>query len=187
MPFITEELWHNIEERKEGESLMMQQQPKANVYSEEFIKMFEEAKSAIVTIRSIRQSKNISPKEPLALFIKGDNELSMSSIYKKIANISEVSDYSAKSEEMSGSSFMVGTTEFFVPLGNLVNKEEEIAKIEAELKHLEGFLTSVMKKLSNEKFVCSAPKAVVDMENKKKSDAETKIAKLNQLKEDLLK
>ena len=187
MPFITEELWHNIEERKEGESLMMQQQPKANVYSEEFIKMFEEAKSAIVTIRSIRQSKNISPKEPLALFIKGDNDLSMSSIYKKIANISEVSDYSAKSEEMSGSSFMVGTTEFFVPLGNLVNKEEEIAKIEAELKHLEGFLTSVMKKLSNEKFVSSAPKAVVDMENKKKSDAETKIAKLNQLKEDLLK
>lgn len=88
---------------------------------------------------------------------------------------------------MSGSSFMVGTTEFFVPLGNLVNKEEEIAKIEAELKHLEGFLTSVMKKLSNEKFVSSAPKAVVDMENKKKSDAETKIAKLNQLKEDLLK
>lgn len=187
MPFITEELWHNIEERKEGESLMMQQQPKANVYSEEFIKMFEEAKSAIVTIRSIRQSKNISPKEPLALFIKGDNDLSMSSIYKKIANISEVSDYSAKSEEMSGSSFMVGTTEFFVPLGNLVNKEEEIAKIDAELKHLEGFLTSVMKKLSNEKFVSSAPKAVVDMENKKKSDAETKIAKLNQLKEDLLK
>ncbi|MPM17388.1 Valine--tRNA ligase [bioreactor metagenome] len=187
MPFITEELWHNIEERKEGESLMMQQQPKANVYSEEFIKMFEEAKSAIVTIRSIRQSKNISPKEPLALFIKGDNDLSMSSIYKKIANISEVSDYSAKSEEMSGSSFMVGTTEFFVPLGNLVNKEEEIAKIEAELKHLEGFLTSVMKKLSNEKFVSSAPKAVVDMENKKKSDAETKIVKLNQLKEDLLK
>lgn len=187
MPFITEELWHNIEERKEGESLMMQQQPNAAVYSEEFIKSFEEAKSAIVTIRSIRQSKNISPKEPLALYIKGDNDLAMASIYKKIANISEVSDYSAKSEEMSGSSFMVGTTEFFVPLGNLVNKEEEIAKIEAELKHLEGFLTSVMKKLSNEKFVSSAPKAVVDMENKKKSDAETKIAKLNQLKEDLLK
>lgn len=187
MPFITEELWQKLCERKEGESIMVLQQPKSEKYSAELINSVEQAKISIVNIRSIRQAKGISPKEPLELYVKGDFSQALYGIIEKMANISAIKPFSQKGEPQSGASFMVDTIEFFLPLGNLVNIGEELNKIEAEIKHLEGFLASVNKKLSNEKFVNSAPKSVVELELKKQSDAQTKIAKLTQLKEELNK
>ena len=187
MPFITEELWQKLCERKEGESIMVLQQPKSEKYSAELINSIEQAKISIVNIRSIRQAKGISPKEPLELYVKGDFSQALYGIIEKMANISAIKPFSQKGESQSGASFMVDTIEFFLPLGNLVNIGEELNKIEAEIKHLEGFLASVNKKLSNEKFVNSAPKSVVELELKKQSDAQTKIAKLTQLKEELNK
>lgn len=187
MPFITEELWQKLCERKEGESIMVLQQPKSEKYSAELINSVEQAKISIVNIRSIRQAKGISPKEPLELYVKGDFSQALYGIIEKMANISAIKPFSQKGESQSGASFMVDTIEFFLPLGNLVNIGEELNKIEAEIKHLEGFLASVNKKLSNEKFVNSAPKSVVELELKKQSDAQTKIAKLTQLKEELNK
>jgi len=187
MPFITEELWQKLCERKEGESIMVLQQPKSEKYSAELINSIEQAKISIVNIRSIRQAKGISPKEPLELYVKGDFSQALYGIIEKMANISAIKPFSQKGESQSGASFMVDTIEFFLPLGNLVNIGEELNKIEAEIKHLEGFLASVNKKLSNKKFVNSAPKSVVELELKKQSDAQTKIAKLTQLKEELNK
>jgi len=187
MPFITEELWQKLCERKEGESIMVLQQPKSEKYSAELINSVEQAKISIVNIRSIRQAKGISPKEPLELYVKGDFSQALYGIIEKMANISAIKPFSQKGKSQSGASFMVDTIEFFLPLGNLVNIGEELNKIEAEIKHLEGFLASVNKKLSNEKFVNSAPKSVVELELKKQSDAQTKIAKLTQLKEELNK
>lgn len=182
MPFITEELWQNLAERKDGESIMVLAQPKSGKYSAELINRVEQAKSAIVNIRSIRQAKGISPKKPLELYVKGYFSETLYCIIQKMANISAIKPYSQKNESLSGASFMVDTIEFFLPLGNnLVNIEEEITRIKSEIKHLEGFLVSVNKKLLNEKFVNSAPKAVVELEYKKQSDAQTKIAKLSQL------
>lgn len=187
MPFITEELWQNICGRNDGESIMVSEQPKANKYSTELLNRFEQAKSLIVNIRSIRQSKGISPKEPLELFVKGDFLITLYGIVQKMANISDIKPFTQKSESLSGASFMVDTIEFFIPLASVVNAEEEINKIDVEIKHLEGFLSNVNIKLSNEKFIGSAPKAVVELEMKKQSDAQIKIKKLNQLKAELKK
>ncbi|MFA5850204.1 MAG: valine--tRNA ligase [Bacteroidales bacterium] len=187
MPFITEELWQNLSYRKDGESIMILEQPKTEKYSTDLIAKVEQAKATIVNIRSIRQSKGISPKESLDLYIKGNFSETLYCIIRKMANINAIKQYSEKEENLNGASFMVGTVEFFLPLGNLVNIDEEITRIEAEIKHLEGFLVSVNKKLSNEKFVANASKDVVEMEYKKQSDAQTKISKLNQLKQELKK
>ncbi len=187
MPFITEELWHSIKERGEGETLMLQLQPKADLYSKDKLSNFDALKEAVVNIRSIRQSKGISPKEPLALHIKGEIDSNLFPVFKKIANISSLSVGDEIAGGTNGASFMVGTIEFSLELGDKVNVEEEIKKIEEELDYLNKFLISVNKKLSNEKFVSSAPKAVVDMEYKKQSDAQTKIEKLTQLKNELTK
>lgn len=186
MPFITEELWQNLDERKEGESIMILSQPKADKYSDTLLLSFNQVKEAIVNIRSIRQSKGISPKTSLELYIKGNVPKEMYSIFTKMANISAVID-SLEQRPENGSSFMVDTIEFILPVGDLIDKNEELKKIEAELKYFEGFLDSVNKKLSNEKFIQSAPEAVVNIELKKKSDAQTKIENLNIQKKELLK
>ncbi|PKP38659.1 MAG: valine--tRNA ligase [Bacteroidetes bacterium HGW-Bacteroidetes-14] len=188
MPFITEELWQNIAEREEGESIMICKMPAAGNYSSEFIIKAEQAKQAIAGIRSLRQAKGISPKEPLELYIT-DNAIpeELYSFILKMANISEIHPLLKKPSDLNGSSFMIDTIELFLPIASLINKEEEIAKIDADIAHLTGFLSAVNKKLSNEKFVESAPKNVVEMEFKKKSDAETKIAKLSAAREELLK
>jgi len=185
IPFITEELWQGLNKREDKDSIMIAQMPIAQLYSSDFISYFNMAKSAIVNIRSIRQAKGISPKEPLTLYVKGSLHEDMHSIVCKMANITSVMDMSKKGETITGSSFMVETTEFFVPLEGMVNLQEEISKIDAELKHLDGFLKSVNAKLSNEKFMASAPEQVVEIELKKRSDAGIKIEKLNKLKEDL--
>lgn len=178
MPFITEELWQNIDERGEGETIMLQNMPEVSNYDPELIGKFSQTISAIVSIRSIRQSKGISPKEPLKLIIKGDFESKLIPVIEKMANISEVIFADNVEDLESVSSFLVDTIEFFVPLIGLVNVEEERAKIVAEIAHLERFLKGVEAKLSNEKFVANAPANVIDLERKKKSDSESKLSSL---------
>ena len=177
MPFITEELWQHIYDRQPGESIMTQTLVKDMPYNETLIAQFEAVKEVISGIRTIRLQKNIAQKEALALEVTGENPVAgFGSVIAKLCNLSEIKQVETKSE--GAAAFMVGTTEYTVPLGNLINVEEELKKLEADLKYQEGFLQSVMKKLSNEKFVSKAPANVIEMERKKQADAETKIAAL---------
>ena len=179
MPFITEELWQHIYDRQPGESIMTQTLVKDMPYNETLIAQFEAVKEVISGIRTIRLQKNIAQKEALALEVTGENPVSgFGSVIAKLCNLSEIKQVETKSE--GAAAFMVGTTEYAVPLGNLINVEEELKKLEADLKYQEGFLQSVMKKLSNEKFVSKAPANVIEMERKKQADAETKIAALKE-------
>ena len=179
MPFITEELWQHIYDRQPGESIMTQTLVKDMPYNEALIAQFEAVKEVISGIRTIRLQKNIAQKEALALEVTGENPVAgFGSVIAKLCNLSEIKQVETKSE--GAAAFMVGTTEYAVPLGNLINVEEEQKKLEADLKYQEGFLQSVMKKLSNEKFVSKAPANVIEMERKKQADAETKIAALKE-------
>ena len=179
MPFITEELWQHIYDRQPGESIMTQTLVKDMPYNEALIAQFEAVKEVISGIRTIRLQKNIAQKEALALEVTGENPVAgFGSVIAKLCNLSEIKQVEIKSE--GAAAFMVGTTEYAVPLGNLINVEEELKKLEADLKYQEGFLQSVMKKLSNEKFVSKAPANVIEMERKKQADAETKIAALKE-------
>ena len=179
MPFITEELWQHIYDRQPGESIMTQTLVKDMPYNEALIAQFEAVKEVISGIRTIRLQKNIAQKEALALEVTGENPVAgFDSVIAKLCNLSEIKQVETKSE--GAAAFMVGTTEYAVPLGNLINVEEELKKLEADLKYQEGFLQSVMKKLSNEKFVSKAPANVIEMERKKQADAETKIAALKE-------
>ena len=179
MPFITEELWQHIYDRQPGESIMTQTLVKDMPYNETLIAQFEAVKEVISGIRTIRLQKNIAQKEALALEVTGENPVAgFGSVIAKLCNLSEIKQVETKSE--GAAAFMVGTTEYAVPLGNLINVEEELKKLEADLKYQEGFLQSVMKKLSNEKFVSKAPANVIEMERKKQADAKTKIAALKE-------
>ena len=179
MPFITEELWQHIYDRQPGESIMTQTLVKDMPYNEALIAQFEAVKEVISGIRTIRLQKNIAQKEALALEVTGENPVAgFGSVIAKLCNLSEIKQVETKSE--GAAALMVGTTEYAVPLGNLINVEEELKKLEADLKYQEGFLQSVMKKLSNEKFVSKAPANVIEMERKKQADAETKIAALKE-------
>ena len=188
MPFITEELWQHIYDRQPGESIMVSPLRTGEPTKEDadsialdgvYIVHIENVKSIVAGVRTVRNQKNIAPKEALTLEVVGGNpEADFESVIKKMANLSAINTVAQKGEGTA--SFMVGTTEYAVPLGNLIDVEAEIAKQEAELKHLEGFLTGVLKKLSNERFVANAPAAVVDMERKKQADAESKIAALKE-------
>ncbi len=179
MPFITEELWQHIYDRKDGESIMTQQLSENETFDENFISQFEAVKEVIGGIRTIRLQKNIAQKETLELQIVDENPTAQfCSVIIKLCNLSGISTVATKAD--GAVSFMVGTTEYAVPLGNLINVEEELKKLEADLKYQEGFLQSVLKKLSNEKFVSKAPANVIETERKKQADAETKIAALKE-------
>ena len=178
MPFITEELWQHIAERKDGESIMNALLPKAGAFDEVLVADMDKAKGIIAGIRTVRLQKNIPNKETLELQVMGSEKIPFESIVKKLANLTAVSNVTEK--DATAVAFMVGTTEYAVPLGNNINVEEEIKKLEADLKYQEGFLQSVLKKLSNEKFVNNAPEKVIEMERKKQSDAEAKIATLKE-------
>ena len=179
MPFITEELWQHIYNRKDGESIMVQQLNIAPTANEEIVDQFEVVKEVIGGIRTIRLQKNIAQKEALSLHVEGENPVAaFNPIISKLCNLTAIEQVDQKPE--GAASFMVGTTEYAVPLGNLINVEEELKKLEADLKYQEGFLMSVMKKLSNEKFVSKAPANVIEMERKKQADAESKIASLKE-------
>ena len=182
MPFITEELWQSMEERKEGETIMYQRTPAAGEADAECILAFEMVQEAVNGIRGIRQQKNISPKEALVLKVKGAFPADYIPVVCKMANLSSFESVESFGES-AGISFMVRTVEMFVPLTGLVDAAEEIAKLEAELKYQQDFLASVRKKLSNESFVAHAPAKVVEMERKKEADSLSKIESYeNQLK-----
>ena len=179
MPFITEELWQQMYEREDGESLMVSALTLDSYIDADFVKQFEVVKEVISNIRTIRLQKNIAQKEALELQVVGENPVvEFNAVITKMCNLSAITVVDAKAE--GASSFMVGTTEFAVPLGNMIDVEAEIARMEAELKHKEGFLQSVLKKLSNEKFVNNAPAAVIEIERKKQSDAESIIKSLKE-------
>ena len=179
MPFITEELWQHIYDRKEGESLMVQTMDINKTCNEGIVKNFEAVKEVIGGIRTIRLQKNIAQKEALSLQVVGESPVAaFNSVIAKLCNLTAIESVEAKAE--GSASFMVGTTEYAVPLGNLINVEEELKKLEADLKYNEGFLQSVLKKLGNEKFVSKAPANVIEMERKKQADAESKIASLKE-------
>jgi len=181
MPFITEELWQHIYDRKEGESIMRDKLTVAAPTrdDEALISAIENVKQIVSGVRTVRNQKNISPKEALELQVIGkDNFSDYDDVIKKMANLSTIATVSDKSADAA--QFMVGTDEYAVPVGNLIDVATEIEKQEAQLKHLEGFLAGVMKKLANEKFVAHAPEAVVALERKKQSDSEEKIAALKE-------
>ena len=188
MPFITEELWQHIAERKDGESLMVSVFKLDAPTAEETALMaqIEEAKQVISGVRGIRQTKNISPREPLQLQVVAAAESenivtrdeALAVIIRKMAALSEIVYVEQKGDGTS--SFLIGTREFAIPLGDLIDVEAEIQKAEAELKHLEGFLAGIRKKLSNERFVNNAPEQVVALERKKEADSLEKIAALKE-------
>ena len=179
MPFITEELWQHLYDRQDGESIMRDKLeiPAPTAADSQLIAQIESVKQIVSGVRMVRSSKNIAPKEQLELQVIGQNDFeAFNSIITKMANLSAINVVAEK--DPTASAFMVGTDEFAVPLGNMIDVEAEIQKMEAQLQHLEGFLAGVKKKLSNERFVANAPEAVVALERKKQSDAEEKIASL---------
>jgi valyl-tRNA synthetase len=181
MPFITEELWQALYERKEGESIMRECLTLATPTDCErkLADDIEQVKQIVSGVRMVRNQKNIAPKEALELQAVGANNYAdYNAVITKMANLSAINVVTEK--DATASAFMVSTDEFAVPLGNMIDIDAEIEKQEAQLKHLEGFLAGVIKKLSNERFVANAPEAVVALERKKQSDSEEKIAALKE-------
>ncbi len=178
MPFITEEIWHAIVERKEGDDIIIAQQPKLQAIDEAILKQFEFTQEVINNVRKVRSDKNIAFRDAIQLVVKGTANKDFDCVIAKLCNVSEVSYVAEAPAGAFG--FIVGSTEFFVPLTGSVDVEAEIKKLEEELKYAQGFLKSVEAKLSNERFVSGAPAAVVDKERKKKADAEAKIAVIEQ-------
>ena len=188
MPFITEELWQHIYDRKEGESIMREKLkiPAPTAEEQKLAADIEAVKQIIAGVRTVRNQKNIAQKEQLSLQVVGKNDFeAYNDVTLKMANLDKIEVITEKSADAS--SFMVGTDEFAVPLGDLIDVAAEIEKAEAQLKHLEGFLTGVRKKLSNENFVAHAPEKVVALERKKESDSVEKIAALKATIEELKK
>lgn len=177
MPFITEEIWHALYERKEGESIMVAQLPQLPKIDNKLIAEFENVKNIIAGIRTIRLSKNIPNKEQLELLVaKGEHNDAYNPIITKLGNLSAIS----VRQEAAAISYMVGTTEYAIPMTSNINVEEELAKMQSELEYLQGFLASVMKKLGNERFVNNAKPEIVANERKKQADAESKIKALEE-------
>jgi valyl-tRNA synthetase len=176
MPFVTEEIWHTLRERAEGESIMTQHMPHSVMFDKQMLDNFQQASEIIAGVRNLRNSKGLSPKEALQLFVKGNCPEDFHGIIRKLANVSQIE---LVDDKVQGAlSFMVGTTECFVPVSLNIDKEAELKKLQEELQYTEGFLNSVMKKLGNEKFVNGAPEKVVAVERQKKADAESKIEAL---------
>ena len=181
MPFITEELWQALADRKEGESIMVADMPAAKNIDEQLLKDFDMIKDIVSHIRTVRLQKNIPNKEELNLQFKGegtDFNQAFNPVILKMGNL--VSITQVENAEATASTFLAGTTEFSIPLGNNIDIEAELEKLNSELKYLEGFLISVQKKLSNEKFVANAKAEIVDNERKKQADAESKIATIKE-------
>jgi valyl-tRNA synthetase len=178
MPFITEELWQALEPRKEGESLMVALMPEVAPVDNAYLDAFDVVKEIVSGVRTIRLQKNIPNKETLALQVLGDHNDAFNPVIAKMCNLSEITKTDDKAA--GAVSFLVRTTEYAVPLGNMINVEEELAKLAEELKYQQGFLASVQKKLSNESFVSKAPAKVIEMERKKQADAESKIKSIEE-------
>jgi len=181
MPFITEEIWQSISERKEGETISFADFPKAGNFDSAMLQNFENTKEVISSIRKVKADKNIPQREEVALKIKANDQpldQYFNPVIKKLAGVKEIE---LIDEKINGSvNFIVSAIEYYVPIGGLINKEEETEKLLKEIEYTKGFLNSVMKKLGNERFVQSAPANVVETEQKKKSEAEAKIAVLEE-------
>lgn len=174
MPFITEELWQHLAERKEGESIMKTTLPASGEADEDLLSKFETLKEIVTGIRAIRKQRQIANKEEISLEVKGEHDHTLDSILTKMGNLKEITPITEKGA--TSAAFLVGPVEYSVPLADKINIEEELAKLEKELKRYEGFLAGVEKKLSNERFVANAPEQVIALERKKQSDATEKIA-----------
>ncbi len=178
MPFITEELWQHLYERKEGESIMYARMPEAHPVDDTIIDRFETTKQIVAGVRTIRLQKGIANKEPLTLQIIGAHDHANDCILTKMTNLEAIEAIDEK--DPAAASFRVHATEYAIPLGNNIDVEAELKKLEGELQHAQGFLKTVMGKLNNERFVQNAPEAVVALERKKKADAEEKIRSLEE-------
>ena len=178
MPFITEELWQHLYERKEGESIMYARMPEAHPVDDTIIDRFETTKQIVAGVRTIRLQKGIANKEPLTLQIIGAHDHTNDCILTKMTNLEAIEAIGEK--DPAAASFRVHATEYAIPLGNNIDVEAELKKLEGELQHAQGFLKTVMGKLNNERFVQNAPEAVVALERKKKADAEEKIKSLEE-------
>lgn len=180
MPFITEELWQALEQRQDGESIMIEQLPEIKAVDTKLLDDFEVIKELMAYIRNTRIQKNIAQKEPLALQVIGKNDYAdFNSVVTKFSNLSSIKVVDSKTD--GSVSFMVKTSEYALPLGHLINVEEELAKLRSDLAHYEGFLQGVLKKLSNERFVQNANPDIVARERKKQQDAESKIATIKEM------
>ena len=178
MPFITEELWQALTPRAAGESIMLSQLPEASVAEQTLLSDFETVKQIIAGVRTIRLQKNIANKDQLELHVIGNYNQAYASVIQKMANLSDISPITET--DPTAASFLVGTTEFSVPMSDQIDVEAELIKLNEELKYLEGFLNLVMKKLGNERFVQNAKPEIVENERKKQADAEGKIALLKE-------
>lgn len=181
MPFITEELWQHLGNRNDGESIMVSQlhldEPTGDDL--QLCADVENVKAIVAGVRAVRSQKQIAPKKELELQIVGENRYAtFNDIITKMANLKTF--VTVESKAADASAFMVGTDEFAVPVGDLIDVDAEIAKLEKDLEHLQGFLAGVKKKLANDNFVAHAPEAVVERERKKQSDAEEKIAAIQE-------
>ena len=184
MPFITEEIWHALKDRQEGESIRVSQQAASSDANQALLNDFEGVKQVVAGVRTIRLERNIPQKEALALHIyNGEHNATYNSVIAKMCNLTEIV---TAEKDPTAATFMVSTTEYAVPMKDKINVEEEIAKMEEKIRYFEGFLAGVMKKLGNERFVANAKPEIVELERKKKADAESKIetlrASIEQLK-----
>ncbi len=179
MPFITEELWQALETREEGASIMVARLPELKTVDDKLLSEFEAVKELIAAVRTIRLQKNIAQKEALTLNPVGKNDFAQyNSVVAKLCNLQRIDVVETKTE--GSASFMVGTSEYAIPVGNLIDVDDELKKLNADLKYYEGFLKSVMAKLSNERFVQNAKPEIVTNERKKQADAESKIATIKE-------
>ena len=178
MPFITEELWQHLYERKEGESIMYARMPEAHPVDDGITNRFETTKQIVAGVRTVRLQKGIANKEPLTLQIIGVHDHTNDCVLTKMTNLAAIETIDEK--DPAAASFRVHATEYAIPLGNNIDVEAELKKLEGELKYAQGFLKTVMGKLNNERFVQNAPEAVVAMERKKKADAEEKIKSIEE-------
>lgn len=187
MPFLTEEVWHNLRQREEGKSIMIINMPEVRDYDSNLLERFAFARETVMAIRNLRNNKNIPPKQTLNLYISGQQDKTtgvFAPVVMKLANLEQLEFVREPVE--NALQVLVRSTEMFIPFEGTVNKEEELEKLQKELEYQEGFLNGVMKKLGNERFVNNAPEAVVQKEQQKKEDAEEKIrlikAQMNKLK-----
>ncbi|MBO7258760.1 MAG: valine--tRNA ligase [Paludibacteraceae bacterium] len=176
MPFITEEIWHALKERQDGESIMVSQQAACSDANQALLNDFEGVKQVVAGVRTIRLERNIPQKETLSLHIyNGEHNVAYNSVIAKMCNLAEIVH---AEKDPTAATFMVSTTEYAIPMKDKINVEEEIVKMEEKIRYFEGFLEGVMKKLGNERFVANAKPEIVELERKKKADAESKIETL---------
>lgn len=181
MPFITEEIWQYLGERKNGESIMISEMPEGGKFNKDILTAFESVKQTISSVRTVRKDKNLPLKEKIELMIledQGNYNTGLLPVIRKMCNVSDISFVNVKQE--GSAAFMTGTTEYYIPLAGKLDVEGEITKLKEELEYNLGFLKNVMKKLDNERFVSNAPANVLELERKKKSDAESKIKSLEE-------